>query len=84
MNSLNTKGNIMNQQQRIDAVNLLVDHAFQTNPVLLLGVCRVLGLNMQFHLFEEMGMAIFDILTEDIGIEVERATEDLGVKDEYK
>jgi hypothetical protein len=39
---------------------------------------------MQFHLFEEMGMAIFDILTEDIGIEVERATEDLGVKDEYK
>ena len=76
---------MITQQQRIDAVNLLVDHAFQTNPVLLRGICRVLGLNnMQFHLFEEMGMAIFDILTEDIGIEVERATEDLGVKDEYK
>ena len=59
--------NQITQQQRIDAVNLLVDHAFQTNPILLRGVCRVLGMDMQFHLFEEMGMAIFDTLTEDIG-----------------
>ena len=69
---------MITQQQRIDAVNLLVDHAFQTNPVLLRGICRVLGLNnMQFHLFEEMGMAIFDILTEDIGY-LPNVTEDLG------